>query len=154
MYLWLIHIDAWQTTIQYCKAIILQLKINENQNKKEPKKQAPFSFTSYHCSPHKPKFPPAGICKLLPDSENKPAGWKSEGWLAPRRRGRCGGKICYSHSAEGKGGDICQGEEKPRSGGWFSVNSLLARCSSLFHLRVEEKLVLNKTWAGERGGRQ
>ena len=28
LYLWLIHIDAWQKPTQYCKAIILQLKLN------------------------------------------------------------------------------------------------------------------------------
>jgi len=27
VYLWLIHVDVWQKSIQYCKAIILQLKI-------------------------------------------------------------------------------------------------------------------------------
>ena len=27
-YLWLIHADIWQKPTQYCKAIILQLKIN------------------------------------------------------------------------------------------------------------------------------
>ena len=84
---------------------------------------------------------------------NLQAGRVKVGWHPEGEEG-AGGKICYSHSAEGKGGDICQGEEKPHSGGWFSVNSLLARCSSLFHLRVEEKLVLNKTWAGGWGGRQ
>ena len=28
MYLWLIHVDTWQKPAQYCKAVILQLKIN------------------------------------------------------------------------------------------------------------------------------
>ena len=28
VYLWLIDVDVWQKSIQYCKAIILQLKIN------------------------------------------------------------------------------------------------------------------------------
>ena len=28
VYLWLIHVDVWQRPTQYCKAIILQLKIN------------------------------------------------------------------------------------------------------------------------------
>ena len=28
VYLWLIHVAVWQKSIQYCKAIILQLKIN------------------------------------------------------------------------------------------------------------------------------
>ena len=28
VYLWLIHVDVWQKPTQYCKAIILQLKIN------------------------------------------------------------------------------------------------------------------------------
>ena len=27
-YVWLTHVDVWQKQIQYCKAIILQLKIN------------------------------------------------------------------------------------------------------------------------------
>ena len=29
VYLWLIHADVWQKPTQYCKAIILQLKINK-----------------------------------------------------------------------------------------------------------------------------
>ena len=29
VHLWLIHVDVWQKPNQYCKAIILQLKINE-----------------------------------------------------------------------------------------------------------------------------
>ena len=28
VYLWLIHVDVWQKPSQYCKVIILQLKIN------------------------------------------------------------------------------------------------------------------------------
>ena len=28
VYLWLIHVDVWQKPTQYCKAIVLQLKIN------------------------------------------------------------------------------------------------------------------------------
>ena len=28
VYLWLIHVDVWQKRTQYCKAIILQLKIS------------------------------------------------------------------------------------------------------------------------------
>ena len=28
VYSWLIHTDVWQKPIQYCKAIILQFKIN------------------------------------------------------------------------------------------------------------------------------
>ena len=30
MCIWLIHVDVWQKPAQYCKAIILQLKINLN----------------------------------------------------------------------------------------------------------------------------
>ena len=30
VYLWLIHVVVWQKPIQYCKATILQLKINKN----------------------------------------------------------------------------------------------------------------------------
>ena len=29
VYLWKIHVDVWQKLTQYCKAIILQLKISE-----------------------------------------------------------------------------------------------------------------------------
>ena len=32
-YLWLIHIDVWQKPTQYCKTIILQLKIHKEKNK-------------------------------------------------------------------------------------------------------------------------
>ena len=28
VYLWLIHTDIWQKPMQYCKAIILQLEVN------------------------------------------------------------------------------------------------------------------------------
>ena len=28
IYPWLTHVDVWQKTTQYCKAIIIQLKIN------------------------------------------------------------------------------------------------------------------------------
>ena len=31
LYLWLIHVDVWQKPTQYCKAIVLQLKINLKQ---------------------------------------------------------------------------------------------------------------------------
>ena len=34
VYLWLIHVDVWQKPTQYCKAIILQLKMNTFLKKK------------------------------------------------------------------------------------------------------------------------
>ena len=34
IYLWLIHVDVWQKTTQYCEAIILQLKINKLKNER------------------------------------------------------------------------------------------------------------------------
>ena len=33
VYLWLIHVDIWWKPTQYCKAIILQLKINKLKEK-------------------------------------------------------------------------------------------------------------------------
>ena len=41
IYLWLIYVDICQKPIQYCKAIILQLKINKilKQRKKAKKKK-------------------------------------------------------------------------------------------------------------------
>ena len=33
VYLWLIHADVWEKPKQYCKASILQLKINKNFKK-------------------------------------------------------------------------------------------------------------------------
>ena len=38
VYLRLIHIDVWQKPTQYCKAIILQLKINKFNYKTTTKK--------------------------------------------------------------------------------------------------------------------
>ena len=35
VYLWLIHVDVWQKPTQFCKAIILQLKINLKLKKRE-----------------------------------------------------------------------------------------------------------------------
>ena len=32
VYLWLIHVDIWQKTTKFCKAIILQLKIFNKVN--------------------------------------------------------------------------------------------------------------------------
>ena len=29
VYLWLVHADVWQKPTQYCKVIILQLKVNK-----------------------------------------------------------------------------------------------------------------------------
>jgi len=34
VYLWLIHVDIWQKSTQYCKAIEPQLKKIKEQNKK------------------------------------------------------------------------------------------------------------------------
>ena len=34
-YLWLIHVDVWQKPMQYCKAIVLQWKINELRKKRK-----------------------------------------------------------------------------------------------------------------------
>ena len=41
VYLWLIHVDVWRKPTQYCKAFILQLKINKLNYKKQTKKRAP-----------------------------------------------------------------------------------------------------------------
>jgi len=32
VHLWLIHVDIWQKTTQYCKAIILKLKTGKYRN--------------------------------------------------------------------------------------------------------------------------
>ena len=37
VYLWLINVDIWQKPTHYCKAIILQLKINIFYKKKQNK---------------------------------------------------------------------------------------------------------------------
>ena len=39
--LWLIHVDVWQKPTQYCKAVILQLKINKlkKMKNKQTKKE-------------------------------------------------------------------------------------------------------------------
>ena len=48
MYTWLIHVHVWQKPTQYCKAIILQLKIIINKNHFNhtlPKKRIRVSLT-------------------------------------------------------------------------------------------------------------
>ena len=32
VYLWLMHVDVWKKSMQHCKTIILQLKINLEKN--------------------------------------------------------------------------------------------------------------------------
>ena len=39
VHLWAIHVDVWQKPTQYCKTIILQLKINTLKKKKEDKEK-------------------------------------------------------------------------------------------------------------------
>ena len=39
VYLWLTHVDVWQRPTQYCKAIILQLKISKLKKKKNTHEQ-------------------------------------------------------------------------------------------------------------------
>ena len=40
IYLWLIHADVWQRPTQYCKAMILLLKINKlNKNKRKEREE-------------------------------------------------------------------------------------------------------------------
>ena len=35
VYLWVIHVDVWQKPTQYCKAIVLRLKINKLKTTKK-----------------------------------------------------------------------------------------------------------------------
>ena len=46
IFLCLIHVDVWKKSIQYCKAIILQLKINKFKKKKGQRTRTPSS--SHH----------------------------------------------------------------------------------------------------------
>ena len=64
--LWLIHVDVWQKSNQYCKAIILQLKINKRTNKK---KEIPYTLAIIPHSLHPPNprdplfcFLPLWVC--------------------------------------------------------------------------------------------
>ena len=47
-YLWLIHVAVWQKPMQYCKAIILQLKISINFKRKKHRKEAPGTTLTSH----------------------------------------------------------------------------------------------------------
>ena len=47
VYLWLIRVDVWQNPTQYCKAIILQLKIKKRiKVKKKKEKKSYFKILS------------------------------------------------------------------------------------------------------------
>ena len=52
VYLWLIHLDARQRPIQYCKSMILLLKINKlnkNENERKERKKTEFqNFRTFH----------------------------------------------------------------------------------------------------------
>ena len=52
VYLWQIHVDVWQKPTQYCKAIILQLKINKlkKKEKTEDTRKLCEVFSSVHFS--------------------------------------------------------------------------------------------------------
>ena len=41
---WLIHVDVWQKSTQYCKAIILQLKINSEKKIGQSLRKSPRIF--------------------------------------------------------------------------------------------------------------
>ena len=50
VYLWVVQVDVWQKPIQYCKAIILQLKINKKpqiQKKTYPFKNKFIMYNRY-----------------------------------------------------------------------------------------------------------
>ena len=48
VHLWLIHVDVWQKPTQYCKAVILQLKIIKcNYFKNFPKEKADNEIEKY-----------------------------------------------------------------------------------------------------------
>ena len=52
VYLWLIHVDVWRKPTQYCKAFILQLKINKlNYKKKKKWPLLPLSCSAKHSLP-------------------------------------------------------------------------------------------------------
>ena len=53
VYLWLIHVDVWQKPTQYCKVIILQLKINTFFLKES----SAFSFPRKPSSTDEPRDP-------------------------------------------------------------------------------------------------
>ena len=51
VYLWLIHVGAWQKPTQYCKAIILQLKIDKlKKKKKTPRRDRVGAYTYFQFS--------------------------------------------------------------------------------------------------------
>ena len=70
VHLWLIHVDVWQKPAQYCKAMILQLKINTFFKKMKKKKQCPFLvWSAFFLSNrlkfiiHEPALPSAALAK-------------------------------------------------------------------------------------------
>ena len=50
VYLWLIHVGAWQKPTQYCKAIILQLKMDILKKKKTPRSDRVGAYTYFQFS--------------------------------------------------------------------------------------------------------
>ena len=50
VYLWLIHVGAWQKPTQYCKAIILQLKMDILKKKQTPRSDRVGAYTYFQFS--------------------------------------------------------------------------------------------------------
>ena len=71
VHLWLIHVDVWQKSNQYCKAIIFQLKIiKNNRNKKHSK------YNALESSPN--HFPPTPVCGKIIFHKTDP--WCQKYW--------------------------------------------------------------------------
>ena len=71
VYLWLIHVDVWQKSNQYCKAIILQLKIIKNNINKKHNKYNTLESSQNH-------FPQTSVCGKIIFHKIDP--WCQKGW--------------------------------------------------------------------------
>ena len=85
-YLWLIHVVVWQKPTQYCKAIILQLKINFK------KKERKYTI-NVMCLNHPQTIPYPGLWKNCLHKINP---WCRKGW---------GGDHCSERSRSFQRGD-------------------------------------------------
>ena len=102
VHLWLIHADLWQKPTQHCKAITLQLKINnflKEQQKREIKQKSS-------------RFPPCSLSPGMVWFSFSCMVWFSFSWHGSKEQ------VISPERSVGKGNAFCPLKYKPESRGW------------------------------------
>ena len=75
VYLWLVPVDVWRKKTQYCKAIILQLKISK--------------FNFFQKKKYSLQHMPGALHTVIRESSYNPVSWEHYYPVSQRREARC-----------------------------------------------------------------